>query len=82
MRTINLQLATSHDDAQASGSSRPVPRQVCRLCGRSILNRQNHSVALDNPSAEQRQIINVVQSRILPHQVGFFLFLSTYCLFE
>lgn len=73
MRSVNEQLATSCDNAQASGSSQQGRRQVCSLCGRSILNRQSHPLVIDNPSEEQRQILTVLQSRITPRQVTFSL---------
>ncbi|XP_045451013.1 uncharacterized protein LOC123659894 [Melitaea cinxia] len=70
MRSINQQLATSCDGAQASGSSQLGRRQVCSLCGRSILKRQSHSIVFDNPSEEQRQINTVIQTRIAPRQIS------------
>ncbi|CAG4958305.1 unnamed protein product [Colias eurytheme] len=70
MRSVNEQLATSCDNAQASGSSQQGRRQVCSLCGRSILNRQSHPIVIDNPSEEQIQILAVIQSRITPRQVS------------
>ncbi|KAL4708467.1 hypothetical protein ACJJTC_014349 [Scirpophaga incertulas] len=70
MRSINEQLATSSDSAQASGSSQQFRRQVCSLCGRSIINRQSHHTVIDNPSEEQRQILSVVHSRISPRQMS------------
>lgn len=74
MRSVNQQLTTSCDDAQASGSSQLGRRQVCSLCGRSTLNRQSHSIVFDNPSEEQRQINAVIQTRIAPRQVFMFLY--------
>lgn len=76
MRSINQQLTTSCDGAQASGSSQPGRRQVCSICGRSTLNRQSHAIVTDNPSEEQRQINAVIQTRIAPRQV----FMFSYCL--
>ncbi|KAL4713135.1 hypothetical protein ACJJTC_004521 [Scirpophaga incertulas] len=70
MRSINEQLATSSDSAQASGSSQQFRRKVCSLCGRSIINRQSHHTVIDNPSEEQRQILSVVHSRISPRQMS------------
>ncbi|PZC74315.1 hypothetical protein B5X24_HaOG208007 [Helicoverpa armigera] len=70
MRSINQQLTTSCDGAQASGSSQLGRRQVCSICGRCTLNRQSHAIVIDNPSEEQRQINAVIQTRIAPRQIS------------
>lgn len=73
MRNINQQLATGCEGAQTSGSSQQGRRQVCSLCGRSIVKRQSHFIVIDNPSEEQEQINAVIQTRIAPRQVSMFL---------
>ena len=73
MRSINQQLTTSCDGAQASGSSQLGRRQVCSICGRSTLNRKSHAIVIDNPSEEQRQINAVIQTRIAPRQVPIYV---------
>lgn len=78
MRSINQQLATSCDGAQASGSSQLGRRQVCSICGRSTRNRQSHSIVFDSPSEEQGQINTVIQTRIAPRQVFMFLYCSLF----
>ncbi|KAJ8705945.1 hypothetical protein PYW07_010722 [Mythimna separata] len=69
-KSIMNELTTSDDVPQTAELSRLGHRQVCCLCGRSLLQRQSHSTVFDNPSEEQTRICAVIETEMAPCQMS------------
>lgn len=69
MHRVNVALADDSID-QVPGSSNQGHRHVCLLCGLSILRRRSDLILKQNGLDLDRNIANIIESRIAPRQVS------------